>query len=157
MVSPVDTAVKLPKSIQKTSMLSKFSSDINFLKNSLNYHIHRSCAKLRKLDAKCTGITLMLKTKDFKSFYEKRVLAKPTDYEFEISKVIFELLDKLYNPNILYRSTGVILDGITYNSEAQLFLFSDSDDDKKARLAKCFDKLESRFGKDIIRTGFTPD
>lgn len=158
MVSPVDTSVKLPKSIQKTSMLSKFSSDINFLKNSLNYHIHRACAKLRKLDAKCTGITLMLKTKDFKSYYEKRIIAKPTDFELEISGIIFELLDKMYNPNVLYRSTGVILDGITQNSEAQLFLFSDnSADEKKSRLTKCFDNLESRFGKNIIRTGFTPD
>lgn len=158
MVSPVDTSVKLPKSIQKTSMLSKFSSDINFLKNSLNYHIHRACAKLRKLDAKCTGITLMLKTKDFKSYYEKRIIAKPTDFELEISGIIFELLDKMYNPNVLYRSTGVILDGITQNSEAQLFLFSDnSADEKKSRLTKCFDNLENRFGKNIIRTGFTPD
>lgn len=157
MVSPVDTAVKLPKSIQKTSQLSKFSSDINFLKNSLNYHIHRACAKLRKIDAKCTGITLMLKTKDFKSFYEKRVLAKPTDFELEISGIIFELLDKMYKSDVLYRSTGVILDGITQNSEAQLFLFADADEEKKEKLAKCFDKLESKFGKDIIRTGFTPD
>ena len=100
----------------------------------------------------------MLKTKDFKSYYEKRIIAKPTDFELEISGIIFGLLDKMYNPNVLYRSTGVILDGITQNSEAQLFLFSDnSADEKKSRLTKCFDNLESRFGKNIIRTGFTPD
>ncbi len=157
MISPVDTSVKLPKSIQKTSMLSKFSSDLNFLKNSLNYHIHRACAKLRKIDAKCSGITLMLRTKDFKSYYEKRVLAKPTDFELEISNIVFELLEKMYNSEILYRSTGVILDGITQNSESQLFLFTDENADKKQRLTRCFDKLESKFGKDIIRTGFTPD
>jgi len=157
MISPVDSAFKMPKSIQKTSMLSKFSSDINFLKNSLNYHIHRACVKLRKLDAKCSGITLMLKTKDFKSYYEKRVLANPTSFELEISSVIFELLDKLYNENILYRSTGVILDGIVHNSETQLFLFADENAEKKEKLAQCFDKLESRFGKNIVRTGFTPD
>ena len=44
-----------------------------------------------------------------------------------------------------------------FSTEAQLFLFNDADDDKKARLTKCFDRLESRFGKDVIRTGFTPD
>ena len=49
MVSPVSNEVKLPKSIQKTSALAKFSSDKNYLKNSLNYHIHRACAKLRKI------------------------------------------------------------------------------------------------------------
>ena len=157
MISPIDTEFKMPKSIQKTSMLSKFSSDVNFLKNSLNYHIHRACAKLRKLDAKCSGITLVLKTKDFKRYYEKRVLTTPTNFEFEISAIVFELLEDLYNPNVLYRSTGVILDGITHNSQSQLFLFGQEGDDKKEKLTKCFDNLERRFGKDIIRTGFTPD
>ena len=78
-----------------------------------------------------------------------------TDFELEISDIIFELLEKLYRPNILYRSTGVILDTFEFNSEAQLSLFGDSEkDEKKAKLTKCFDKLESRFGKNIIQTGF---
>ena len=34
-------------------------------------------------------------------------------------------------------------------------LFTDSEIyEKKLNLAKCFDNLESRFGKDIIQTGF---
>ena len=34
-------------------------------------------------------------------------------------------------------------------------LFSDENiDKKKEKLSKCFDKLEARFGKDIIQTGF---
>ena len=37
MVSPVSDEIKLPKSIQKTSALAKFTSDKNYLKNSLNY------------------------------------------------------------------------------------------------------------------------
>ena len=27
-------------------------------------------------------------------------------------------------------------------------------EEKKEKLSKCFDKLEARFGKDIIQTGF---
>ncbi|MFQ8627069.1 MAG: hypothetical protein ACLSA2_11770, partial [Candidatus Gastranaerophilaceae bacterium] len=90
------------------------------MKNSLNYHIHRACVKLRKLDAKCFGISIYLRTKDFKVFCEKRVLNKATNFELEISDIIFELLDELYNPKILYRSTGVILDIFEQNTEAQL-------------------------------------
>ena len=158
MISPVDDSVKLPKSIQKTSALAKFTSDKEYLKNSLNYHIHRACVKLRKLDAKCFGISIYLRTKDFKVFCEKRVLNKATNFELEISDIIFELLDELYNPNILYRSTGVILDTFEQNSEAQLSIFDNPEDDiKKEKLTKCFDKLESRFGKNIIQTGFITD
>lgn len=158
MISPVSTEIKLPKSIQKTSAMAKFTSDKNYIKNSLNYHIHRACVKLRKLDAKCFGISIYLRTKDFKVFCEKRVLNKATNFELEISDIIFELLDELYNPNILYRSTGVILDTFEQNSEAQLSIFDNPEaDKKKENLAKCFDKLESKFGKNIIQTGFITD
>lgn len=155
MVSPVSDEVKLPKSIQKTSALAKFTSNKNYLKNSLNYHIHRACVKLRRINSKCKGISIFLRTKDFKVYCEKKVLNVPTDFELEISDVIFELLDKIYNPNTLYRSTGVILDTFELNSEAQMSLFSDINvDERKSKLSKCFDKLEERFGKDIIQTGF---
>lgn len=155
MVSPVSNEVKLPKSIQKTSALAKFSSDKNYLKNSLNYHIHRACVKLRGINAKCKGVSIFLRTKDFRVFCEKKVLNVATDFELEISDIVFTLLDKLYNPNILYRSTGVILDTFTMNDEAQMSLFVDEKvDEKKEKLSKCFDKLEARFGKDIIQTGF---
>ena len=155
MVSPVSNEVKLPKSIQKTSALAKFSSDKNYLKNSLNYHIHRACVKLRVINAKWKGVSIFLRTKDFRVFCEKKVLNVATDFELEISDIVFTLLDKLYNPNILYRSTGVILDTFTMNDEAQMSLFADEKvDEKKEKLSKCFDKLEARFGKDIIQTGF---
>lgn len=155
MVSAVSDEIKLPKSIQKTSALAKFTSDKNYLKNSLNYHIHRACVKLRKINAKCKGVSIFLRTKDFKVYCEKKLLNVPTDFELEISDIICELLDKVYKSDILYRSTGVILDTFEFNSEVQMSLFSDVNvDERKSKLSKCFDKLEERFGKDIIQTGF---
>ena len=155
MVSPVSDEVKLPKSIQKTSAMAKFTSDKEYIKTSLNYHIHRACVKLRKINAKCHGIGIMLRTKDFKVYYDKRMLNQATSFELEISDIIFEMLDNLYNPEILYRSTGVILDTFVHNSEAQLSLFADNEiETKKDKLSKCFDKLEEKFGKNIIQTGF---
>ena len=100
----------------------------------------------------------MLRTKDFKVYFEKKILEKPTCYEWEVSEIIFELLNKIYNPNILYRSTGVIFENITYDSAEQLFLFSDNEaDSKNKKLAECIDNIESKFGKNTIRTGFTPN
>lgn len=155
MISPVSSEVKLPKSIQKTCALAKFTSDKDYLKNSLNYHIHRACVKLRKINAKCKGVSIFLRTKDFKVYCEKKVLNAGCDFELEISDIVFELLDKIYNPNILYRSTGVILDTFVLNSEEQMSLFANvSVDTKKEKLSQCLDKLEQKFGKDIIQTGF---
>ncbi len=157
MISVVDDSFKMPKSIQKTSAFGIFTSDIDFIKNQLNYHIHSACKKLRRLDLKCSGIAVMLRTKiDFKVYYEKITIPSPTCYEWEISDIVFKLLEKIYNPDIVYRSSGVILDDFSSNLGEQMFLFADNEKNQKSeRLAKCIDNLENKFGKNIIQTGFT--
>lgn len=156
MVSTVTNEVKAPKSIQNTRAFGIFTNDFNFIKNELNKHIHTSCRKLRKYETKCLQIGVMLRTKDFRVFYTKQDLITPTDFELEISNLAINLLKEIYNPNILYRSTGVILDKIGEQGTEQLSLYSDNTiETKKKNLAKCFDKLESKFGKNIVQTGFT--
>ncbi len=154
VVSPVTNDVKPPKSIQKTSALAKFTSDKDYLKNSINYHIHRACAKLRKLEGKTLEVGVLLRTKDYRVFVEKETLNKALDFELEISQIIFRLFDKIYDPNLIYRSTGIFFDKLVYNGAYQTYLFAEEVDERKAKLSKCFDKLEAKFGKDIVQTGF---
>lgn len=155
MVSKVTNAEKLPKSIQNTKAFGIFTSDFNYIKNELNKHIHTSCRKLRSYNTKCMQIGVMLRTKDFRVFYTKKDLLTPVDFELEISNIAIKLLEEIYDPNILYRSTGVTLEKIGEQGFEQLSLYSDNTDiEKKAKLAQCFDKLESKFGKNIIKTGF---
>ena len=120
--------------------------------------------KLSDLKAKDENSPKHLNTKNISSPMNKTEISistdqkspiKPSDFELEISDVIFEMLDELYNPNILYRSTGVTLDNFVQNSQAQLSLFADNETEtKKDKLTRCFDKLEEKFGKNIIQTGF---
>ena len=155
MVSKVTNAEKLPKSIQNTRAFGIFTSDFNYIKNELNKHIHTSCRKLRSYNTKCMQIGVMLRTKDFRVFYTKKILLTPVDFELEISNIAIKLLEEIYDPNILYRSTGVTLEKIGEQGSEQLSLYTDNTDiEKKAKLAQCFDKLESKFGKNIIKTGF---
>lgn len=156
IVSEIINEENPPKSIQKTSAFGIFTSDLDFIKNQLNYHIHSACRKLRKADCKSKIVGVMLRTKNFKVYYDKQILTSPTSFEMEISDIAFKLLENLYNENVLYRSTGIILEDLWPNKEEQLFLFSDSKiDEKKEKLSKCFDTLESKFGKNIIKIGFT--
>ena len=156
MTSPVINEEKPPKSIQNTRAFGIFTSDFNFIKNELNKHIHTSCRKLRSYDTKCRQIGVMLRTKDFRVFYTKKDLLAPVDFELEISKIATELLKEIYNPNILYRSTGVILEKIGEEGIEQLSLYSDDKSEtKKKNLAACFDKLEQKFHKNIVKIGFT--
>ena len=155
MTSPVLNEETTPKSIQNTRAFGIFTSDFNFIKNELNMHIHTSCRKLRRYDTKCMQIGVMLRTKDFRVYYTKQDLTTPTDFELEISKIAIELLKEIYNPNILYRATGVVLEKIGEQGTEQLSLYSDiSKEDKKRKLAECLDKLEKKFNKNIIKTGF---
>lgn len=154
-VSPVTNLVKPPKSIQNTKALGVFTSDINYIKNELNRHIHRSCSNLRSIGAKSSQIGVMLRTKDFRVFYDKKILERPTCYEWEVADIVFDLLNNIYSPDIVYRSSGVVLESIKYDSGEQLYLFSEQKDDtKNQKLAECIDKLESKFGRDVVKTGF---
>ncbi len=156
MVSPVVNDEKIPKSIQNTRAFGIFTSDFNFIKNELNRHIHTSCRKLRLYDTKCLQVGVMLRTKDFRVYYAKNDLRAPTDFELEISNVAIKLLEEIYKPDILYRSTGVFLEKIGEQGTEQLSLYSDTNiEEKKKKLTRCFDKLEAKFGKNIVQTGFT--
>lgn len=155
MVSPVSNDEKLPKSIQNTRAFGIFTSDIHFIQNELKRHIHTSCRKLRSYQTKCSQIGVMLRTKDFRVFYTKKDLLTPVNFELEIAQIAMELLDEIYQPEILYRSTGVYFGKIGEQYVEQLSLYSDTSvNSKKDNLAKCVDKLESRFGKNIVQTGF---
>ena len=154
-VYKVDNTEHIPKSIQHTSSFKNFSSDKNFIINELNYHIHRACSKLRQINASCLSISILLRTKDFKTYKEKRILTAPTNFELEISAIAKELFEKIYDSSILYRSSGIVLDKFSFNNETQLYLFDDTEfSSKKDKLTKSIDKIEKKYGKNSIKTGY---
>jgi nucleotidyltransferase/DNA polymerase involved in DNA repair len=154
-LSQVSNEVELPKSISDSKSFLDFTSDLNFLRNELSIHIHSCCKRLRKIDCKCGTIGVMLKTKDFKTFFEKEDLNSPLDFEFDISRFAFEILDKMYNSSTLYRSIGIVFENFNQNSKEQLSLFENNPKKKKnEKLGKSLDRLEQKFGRNIVRTGF---
>ena len=156
MISPISDEIELPKSISDSKSFLEFTSDFTFLKNELSIHIHSCCKRLRKIECKCGTVGVFLRTKDFRTYYEKIDLDLPLDFEFDISKTAFEILKKMYNPNVLYRSVGLVLEKFNHSSQEQLLLFSDNDRrEQNENLGKSLDKLEQRFGRNIVRTGFT--
>ena len=156
MISPITNTIELPKSISDSKSFLEFTSDLNFLKNELSIHIHDVCTRLRKIDCKCSAVGIFLKTKDFKTLYEKINTDIPLDFEFDISKVAFELLEKMFVSDILYRSVGIVLENFSQNSTEQLMLFDENTAKrtKNEQLGKSLDKLEKKFGRNIVRTGF---
>ncbi len=153
-ISFVNPKEEAPQSIQHTSALKEFTNDKNVLKTALNTHIHSACKKLRRHGLLCSKVGTMLRTKDFRLLSLVKELDDSTNFELEIQKTVFELFEQIYLENTLYRSTGVYL--LDFEAEAfkQLPLIYDEKDIKKSALAKCLDKIENKFGKNSIRTGY---
>ena len=151
----------LPKSIQKTSTFPDFTSDKNYIKNALHHHIHSACKKLRiteypDVTLQCSTVEIILKTKDFLYFSQKTDLKFPTNWELDIIDAIDKMFEEIYNPEIIYRASGIVLSNLINDSKSQLSLFSCGDENayKKNSLGKCIDSLEAKFGKNIVKTGF---
>lgn len=154
-ISPINPVRELPKSISDTKSFVEFSSDLQFLKNELAIHIHEVCSRLRKINCKCSTVGILLKTKEFYTLYEKVKLQSPVDFEFDISNAVFPILEKLFNPTILYRSIGIVAEDIHLANEEQLLLFNDNVScEKTSKLGQSIDKLEKKFGRNIVSTGF---
>ncbi len=154
-INKISTTKRIPKSIQDTSTFANFTSDKNFIKSELNYHIHKTCKRLRKHHLKTKNITLILKTKDFRYFCEKITLENAVNNELEIEKFVSLMLDKIYNSSNIYRSSGICLDGLCSAETNQLSIFNDNiKNEKLDKLGEKLDKLEAKFGKNIVKTGF---
>ena len=158
LINKVSNEHKLPKSIMDSRAFAEFSSDLNYIKNELMVHIHAACRKLRKAGCKCGTIGVMLRTKDFKVYFNKINLPLPTNFEFEISDSAFPLLEEIFDSKIIYRSVGIVLENFNSITNEQMQLFTSETNprkEKNEKLAESLDKLESKFGRNIVRTGFT--
>lgn len=147
-VHPVDCRPKPPQSVQDTAALEDFSRDKAVLKRAMRRHIHNSCRRMRLHDGFCTVAGLMLRTKDFHVFMQRRRLPCPTNAESDVCQVLDALLDEMFDPARIYRSVGVTLEGLDYDQDTDLFRCASRHDSK---LDKAIDELEMKFGTGIIK------
>ena len=62
----------------------------------------------------------------------------------------------LFDKKEIYRSIGILLENFNPCENEQKSLFGDSERrEKNENLAKSLDKLEAKFGRNIVTTGFT--
>ncbi len=153
-INKISPEYKPPKSIQETGSFSPATNDVAYLKNELNKHIKDACRKMRKHKVKTSQVGVMLKTKDFVVYSDKKNLDYAMDLELEISKQIFALFEKIYNPDLLYRSTGVYFMNLSSAKFVQGGLFDNNSNEKSDKLSASIDKIEAKFGKGAIKTGF---
>lgn len=156
-VYPVNSKIEPPKSIQKTCAFEKFTSDKKYIKESLHYHVHQVCSKLRKMGLQTEIVYVMLRTKDFRVFADKIVLPEASDCEFLLNQYADKLFEKIYLPNVVYRASGIFAEKLVEKSASQLFLFEDEKTKKAKKLSQLWDSLENKYGKKCFQIGTMQD
>lgn len=152
-VIPLTGIAEKPKSIQRTRAFPEFSKDKNYIKTELMMHLHNVCKKLREYNLKTDAIAVMLRTKDFRVFYLDEKLENLTNSELQLSQTVFNLFEKMYDNNIIYRSCGVHAFSLSDTEKTQLGLFIDKKLEKSQKLSQVIDKIENKYGKGYLLAG----
>ncbi len=152
-VNPVQNTDSPPKTISRSESFKEFQTNKTYIQKELNYHIHRVCKKLRQENLLTSCISVMLRTKDFQIQSIKINLVNPTNTEFELLEHSKNILDLLYEKNTVYRSCGFCAMKLTIATVQQISIFNSTKTLKRQELSKSWDKLEEKFGKNIITLG----
>lgn len=116
-----------------------------------------SCAeKLRKQEGHCNMIMVFIHTNYFRKDqpqYSRNIVIKtdfPTNSTIELNHFAQIGLKAIFKEGYHYKKAGVILMGLTPNSETQLSLFNSSNA-KHQPLMSVIDKLNKSYGSNIIK------
>lgn len=152
-VIPVSGIREKPKSIQRTRAFPEFSKDKCYIKTELNMHISNVCKKLRSEKLKASVIGVMLRTKDFRVFYIDVGFAPAVDSDIRFIRAVNKLFDKIFDPNITYRSSGIYAGGLMPAQTAQISFFKNENEEKFERVSEAIDKIVEKYGKDSVSHG----
>ncbi len=138
-------------SIQKTRSFHPVTNDKVFLLSQLSKHVEEACAKARYYKLVPKKISFFLKDRNFKYDFHSIVLSNATNAPEILFPLVEKAFDQVYKKNILYRTTGVILEGLDSNSVSQGDLFGDQNVSKKFEtIHEQIDMLEDKFGKRLV-------
>ena len=144
------------KSIATTrSFESEISSLSDLIERITTFSVVAS-KKLRRQNSECNMICVFIRSNPFKQdgkryhFSLTGSLPFSTNSSIEISKFAVSLLRKIYSKNKLYKKAGVILMGLSPQSNHQFSMF-DKDLEKQKKLMNSIDSIDNKYGLYKVR------
>ncbi|MBU0750217.1 DNA polymerase IV [Patescibacteria group bacterium] len=138
------------QSLQRTRTFIP-SRDPLYLRSELSKNIESACQKARRYHVTATGMTLFLKSQDFRYHQVEIRLTKASNVPHELIAIAEQYFNQIYRKGTLYRTTGVTLTGLRGTDQAQLTLFEPVEVAAKASaLYDHVDQLSARFGTSTI-------
>jgi DNA polymerase IV len=144
------------QTISKVKTFTPPSSDREFLFAQLMKNVENACIKARKYQQAPWRIVVFLKQKDFRAHGLEAKLTRPSAFPLELSPLVQDLFQRVFDPQILYRATGVVLCDLTTSTVLQPSLFENPlRIDKLRRLYSALDSLRERYGKHTVHHAST--
>lgn len=153
----IDTIIKAKKNIATTRAFGKKLSDINTIAEAVSTHAVRCAEKLRKQKSVANHVTIFIHTDPFSEnerYIYKSItvtLSKASNTNHELAKAALTGLKQIYQPNLLYKKTGVIVSSISSDEYVQGNLFEENNSAQFKELSKVTDILNNRYGKDKVK------
>jgi len=141
-------------SISKTKTFSPPTSDREYLFAHLLRNLESACIKARRYALAPRKIIPFLKKNNFDTAGCEAKLTRPSVYPLELSPLLQELFDQLYEEKEIYRSTGIVLIDLVPDTPVQYSLFEDPLKAEKIRqLYEAADILSGKYGKHTLHLG----
>lgn len=149
-------ATKRQKSLSATRSFNReMTAEYHTLWRYLAANLERAYDALLRDKQETRVVSVMLKDKDFRIFWESADLGDPTIDRAVIGKAARALFDRVFDRTNLYRTTGVRFDELRPYVPKQLSVF---DIENRAHaendsLATAMEKLKRLYGKDVVHRG----
>ncbi len=146
--------IKNKKAIATTRTLKIISKDWELIKERIVTFAITCAEKLRKQNSVASVVYVFIKTNKkrthLKQYSNSIALNLPyaSDSNITISKYAIEALQHIYKPGYYYKKVGVIIMGITPNTNRQLNLFN-SEDARHIALMKSIDAMNQKYNDPI--------
>lgn len=154
-VLPVVTDEKRDyQSISKMKTFRPSSSDKAFIFAQLSRNIENACIKARRYKLATREVICFLRTQNFEHRGVELKLSRGTALPNEIVRAVAVSYEQIYNPQEVYRATGVVLTKLEQDVTGQLDIFDPVLHVERMRtLFAGVDALDRRFGKHTVTLG----
>ena len=154
-VLPVTTEEKSTyASISKMKTFSPPTDNPDYLFAHLLRNLESACIKARRYKLAAKKIVPILKKQNFESAATEIKLNRPSVYPMELSEIVRDAFNGLYQVKVFYRATGIVLLDLAPDMSTQYSLFEDPIKAIKIRgMYEAIDDISRRFGKHALHLG----
>jgi nucleotidyltransferase/DNA polymerase involved in DNA repair len=140
--------------ISKTRTFTPPSSSREFVFAQLFKNMENACIKARRHGLVAQGMVITLRTQEFEDSGVDARLSRPSAYPIELSVLLKELFEGVFDSRARYRATTVVLTGLAPDDAFQLSLFDPPLKlERLSKLYRAVDELAGAYGKHTVFTG----